>query len=485
MYQVNSLHISIILLLFFSIPAQAQDFSFEHNNRYSIESLKHNAAFIPNDNFYLQSSFSTFINSNNLSINSIFNKQQNQISTIINLLNDSNLNQLNLNSSINIDVFNLGFKLKSKYYFSFNSSMQFIQQLNLDKNIPGLIYLGNADTHYFGRHINIDFNHNELKILNQNRFSLAYRASDKLTIGAGVSIINALYRIKTHSSSFEVISKFNDSSIYEIQNKANIYIETNGFNRFNSVINPIDLLFLQKPSNLSAVFDLGGIFRLNQYFRFSASVKNIGKINWSNNHLIHHIRSNQIQFTGLQLPIQYNGFETIIRDSLFEWYDYDAYSSNLTSNEKLNTDFNLSIEFFANSNHVFQYLFNSSNSYYKIPPVHSLAYKFDFNHTIWGSISVSSNPINHWKPIYSMGLGIRLGPLQIQSSIYNVLAISQTESLFKLGANVGVSLVLGRQSDKDGDGVIDSKDKCPRRFGNSNNQGCPQFYKFKNHIILE
>lgn len=485
MYLVNSRCISLLLLFFFASKIQAQDFSFVYNNQNSIESIKHNSAFIPNDKFYFQSSVSSNFNSSNLSINRIFNKQENQINTVINLVNDTNIHQMNLNTSTCADVFIVGVRLNSKFYCGFNSNLQWFQKLNLDKNIPGLIYLGNSDTHYFGRLLNLNVNNNEFKIINQNRFSLAYHISDKLNIGCGVSVINALYRVKTQASSFEIQSKLNDSSIYEIQNKANIYVETNGFNSFNSVINPFDLLFLLKPSNLSAVFDLGGIFRLNQYLRFSASIKNIGNINWSNNHLLHHIRSEQISFTGLQLPLQYNGAESIIRDSLFEWYDYDVYDLQESTFEKLEIGLHLGVEFFANSNHIFQYLFSNSNQFYKIPSHHSLAYKFNFNNSLWGSFSISTNHLNKWNPTYSSGLGFRLGPIQIQTSIYNLSAFYQPNSLFRFGANIGATLVLGRQSDKDGDGIPDSKDKCPNRFGNTKNQGCPKFYKFKNHIILE
>ena len=484
MYQANSWFISILLFFLFTNKILAQDISFEYNNQNSIVSIKHNAAYFPKDNFYLQSSINSNLSSNNLSINAIFNNQENQISTVIKLLNDSNIKQMNFNMSSCLDVLTVGFRLNSKFYCGFNSNVQMNQQLNLDKNIPGLIFLGNSDTHYFDRPININLNNNQLRILNQNRVSIGYRYSDKFSFGFGISVINALYRIKTQSSSFELLSKLNDSSIYEIQNKANIHIETNGFNSFDSVMNPADLLLLRKPSNLSAVFDLGGIYRLNQYFRFSASIKNWGSINWSKNHLLHHIQSEQISFTGFQLPLQHNGTENLIGDSLFKWYDYNTYSDNESSSEKLNMGYHFAVEFFANPNHIFQYLYGNSYQFFNSNSIHSIAYKFNFYNSIFGSISVSTNPINKREPIVSSGLGLRLGPIQIQSSIYNVLAFNQINSPFQFGANIGIAMVLGRQSDKDGDGILDSKDKCPKRFGSSQNQGCPKFYKFKNHIIL-
>jgi hypothetical protein len=91
MYLVNSRCISLLLLFFFASKIQAQDFSFVYNNQNSIESIKHNSAFIPNDKFYFQSSVSSNFNSSNLSINRIFNKQENQINTVINLVNDTNI----------------------------------------------------------------------------------------------------------------------------------------------------------------------------------------------------------------------------------------------------------------------------------------------------------------------------------------------------------------------------------------------------------
>ena len=484
MYQVNSWCIALLVFILFSSKIHAQDISFEYNNQNSIESIKHNAAYFPKDHFHLKSSIHSNFSSTNLSIHSIFNNQENQIGTITSLINDSNLQQMNFNLSSSLNVLTVGFRLNSKLYCGFNSNIQLNQQLNLDKNIPGLIFLGNSDTHYFGRPININLNNNQLRILNQNRVSIGYRYSDKLSFGLGISAINALYRIKTQSSSFELLSTLNDSSIYEIQNKANIRIETNGFNSFNSIINPVDLLLLRKPSNLSAVFDLGGIFRFNQYLRFSASLKNLGSLNWSNNRLIHRIQSEQITFTGFQLPLQYNGAETPVKDSLFKWYDYNVLTANEPFSEKLNIGYHFSVEFFANPNHVFQYIYGNGYQIFNSNSIHSFAYKFNFNNFVFGSVSVSSNPLKKREPIFSGGLGFRFGPIQIQSSIYNFLAFNQINSPFQIGANIGIALVLGRQSDKDGDGILDSKDKCPNRFGSSKNQGCPKFYKFKNHIIL-
>jgi hypothetical protein len=80
---------------------------------------------------------------------------------------------------------------------------------------------------------------------------------------------------------------------------------------------------------------------------------------------------------------------------------------------------------------------------------------------------------------------VQFGPLQIYTNITNPLILTNPNSIFSMGVNSGVSVILGKQKDKDGDGIPNKLDKCPNEFGSTKNHGCPEFHKFKQNLIIQ
>jgi len=485
MYRRNKYCLLSILLfgLFSNLFSQFNEF--EYNNDQLTESTKINPAFIPKHRFYFQTSLNSQFFSNNLNINTIFNSKESQFEIVNKLINDSSIEKLNLNTNLNLDVFSIGFKFNKKLFLGLSSGIKFNQQINIDKNIIGLIYLGNGDSHYFQKPTRIDLNNNHLKVIHQNRLSVGYKISDKISVGLGISLINALYRIKTNYSYVDITTNFNDNSIYEIRSKSNVNIETNGFNSFNSIINPEDLILFRSPANLSTLIDFGTTVRLNKNFRLSACINNIGKINWSNNYINHSIESVDINYKGLNLPLPYNTPNNLLIDSLYEWFNYSAIPAENTLFESLPVGMVLGFEFLPSNHNSFLYLFSKNNQLFIQNTIHSVYYRFNLKNVIFGSLGVNFSKITNYTPTLISGVNVQFGPLQIYTNITNPLILTNPNSIFSMGVNSGVSVILGKQKDKDGDGIPNKLDKCPNEFGSTKNHGCPEFHKFKQNLIIQ
>jgi outer membrane protein OmpA-like peptidoglycan-associated protein len=74
---------------------------------------------------------------------------------------------------------------------------------------------------------------------------------------------------------------------------------------------------------------------------------------------------------------------------------------------------------------------------------------------------------------FQAGAGLRLGPLYVGSgSVLTALASDNSKGA-DVYAGLKIPVYQGRAKDKDGDGVIDKLDGCPREAGPIDNNGCP------------
>ena len=84
---------------------------------------------------------------------------------------------------------------------------------------------------------------------------------------------------------------------------------------------------------------------------------------------------------------------------------------------------------------------------------------------------------------FQAGAGLRLGPLYVGSgSVITALAGNESRGADAY-AGLKIPIYQGKARDKDGDGIIDKLDKCPKEAGPEENNGCPWGDKDQDGIL--
>ncbi|TNJ45786.1 OmpA family protein [Tamlana fucoidanivorans] len=103
---------------------------------------------------------------------------------------------------------------------------------------------------------------------------------------------------------------------------------------------------------------------------------------------------------------------------------------------------------------------------------------------IWNTVSLTPRYESKWfgfylpfsvieKSGFRIGAGLRAGPLYIGSGSVISAVLSDNNKEADVYAGLKISLFKNEAKDKDGDGVIDKDDECPKTLGPVENKGCP------------
>ncbi len=209
----------------------------------------------------------------------------------------------------------------------------------------------------------------------------------------------------------------------------------------------------------------------NYLVRVGAAVTDIGSINYNGE-------------TNFAANVKGNGYLTGkgLQDNVKNFDDFRSYAKQQgfaadTSRKstrlymptalKLTVDYNIGGDFYVNALYVANLADRQrfGNSYYN---QFSITPRYETN-MFCGSLPLSYNSLSG---TFKAGLGLRFSGFYIGSDDMLGLIASQ-----QYGANIYIGgfvpIGYSRNPDRDGDGVINSKDKCPNEWGPAENKGCP------------
>ena len=110
-------------------------------------------------------------------------------------------------------------------------------------------------------------------VFDEFSFGLAQDVDEKLTVGMRVKVLNGRFNVYTERGK---ASLFTDANSFDLQMKSDLLIHTSGIDSLSNQ-SASDLIF---PGNLGFGIDLGASYKLNPQFSFSASLIDLGYINW-------------------------------------------------------------------------------------------------------------------------------------------------------------------------------------------------------------
>ncbi len=179
-----------------------------------------------------------------------------------------------VNLAVYADLFRVGFRVSPKWYVMASSTVKQYNSTMIPKGLATVLVDGTAAL--LGSYSNTS-PQQELMSYLQTSLGAAYKLNDKLTFGARLKYINGLANITTETSSLIVEVDNN----YQMTITGNARVNTSGISTTNTGggYNLADNL----GNNFGWGIDLGATYKFMDKLTLSASINDLGAINWKNN----------------------------------------------------------------------------------------------------------------------------------------------------------------------------------------------------------
>jgi len=330
----------LLLLNFFLFAIALTTIGQHSQSLYYMERLPQvtsmNPAIQPVSNFYLGfpviSNVNLNIGNNTLSFDDVIFESE-EVGSKITFLHpsyniDNFLNKLNDNNDIftefSTNIFNIGFRAGDSY-FTLNVQEKSDIRMSYPKDLATILLKGNEDfkgkTAEFGNFSAFSSHYLE--------YSLGYsqEISDELTFGVNVKYLNGLGLLKSKDFDLGLYTSEEGDSLsltsdISLQGSAPVTVNTDSSNYIED-IESRDIEVSDLTSNPGFAFDFGATYEVMDDLQLSASVVDLGFINYNNTSAHNYTIKGQYSFTGVDVSDEFGNEESTdpmenLEDSLKE-----------------------------------------------------------------------------------------------------------------------------------------------------------------------
>ncbi len=429
-----------------------------------------------------------------MTLANFFNKEENADSTFRRIVKDPNLSFNNLGISTVIDPVFIGFAIK-KNYFSLGVQFNYDFMGSPPKDILGLM----QGTTFFQNLLNrqADLGNVDINSSAWLGYHVGYtrEITNKLSIGVRVKYLQGILNVNTEQSTLKLAS--NEDSLYikagfkvsiagiedlmknDFNLKQTIFSGIGRSGKADSTFNEMDYLyeFLLKRENVSGSgwgIDFGANYKFNQHVSVSASLIDLGYINWDKNYRNYNLDTKEFNYKGVDLKDlnQFDSLEkrfTELQDSIITKVFVPTETTNAYTTN-LNAKLYLGAQYALNYNNMFDFVFFNNFGSKKFNPALSLS----FTKKVWSilDLRISGAYYNNNFTNAGVGFSLNLGPFQTYLFSDNLIATIQYDEAKFINIRAGVNWNIGRNNDRDGDGIPNIKDKCWKDYGSVALNGC-------------
>jgi Outer membrane protein transport protein (OMPP1/FadL/TodX). len=415
-----------------------------------LQSNKTNPAFTPEENLVIglpNVHFQFFHTSG--TINDLLDTSPDTASNLdvgnwISLLQGNN----KLNANIELETFRIFYRV-GKLGLSLNHAAKFNTDFRYSDNYVRLLGEGNAqfagETIDFGPRIQQD-------IYNEFGLGLAYPINDKIKIGARVKYLSGIGNISTGDQSN--ISLFTDEDIYQISVDSDYELRTTEFINYTDT-SFFDLNYPENyglsdlfTSNNGFAFDLGIDWKVSDKLQISASIVDIGKINWKDN-ATSYTSNGKENFEGLVIDFPSilrgeiasfsNNIDTIDFNNLFNFEQNPVeYSSTIPAKLYLSAQYQINDRLRVGALYLGEFYLGEQQS----------AFGVNLDAKINKILSVGGSYSYRFESLDNLGLNVRLklGPVQVFAITDNVLGVIRPYSSANTNGRFGINCLFGKPS---------------------------------------
>ncbi|MEM9823846.1 MAG: DUF5723 family protein, partial [Bacteroidota bacterium] len=332
---------------------------------------------------------------------------------------------------------------------SLNHATKFNTDFRYSDNYVRLLGEGNAqfagEVIEFGPRIQQD-------AYNEFGLGLAYSINDKISVGARVKYLTGIGNISTGDNSS--IRLFTDDDIYQISIDSDYqlratdfinYTDTSFFDLSYPENYGLDELFT---SNNGFAFDLGIDWKVSDQLQVSASIIDVGKINWKENATAY-VSDGAESFEGVEIDFPSvlrgevasfsNNIDTIDFNNLFNFQQNPTeYSSTLPARMYLSAQYQVNERLRLGALYLAEFYLGEQNS----------AFALNADLRVNRLLSVGASYAYRYEALDNLGLNARLklGPIQLFAVTDNVFAAVRPYGTENTNARFGLNWLLGKTS---------------------------------------
>jgi len=481
--KTKNLLLGMILCVAVGATAQTNTFYFMDGvpTRHSM-----NPAFMPNTAWYWNIIFPSLYfegGTNVFALKDIFMKNDVEWVTFLHPSRDKNklykqiMCTTELGTRFKLDFINFGFRVKEKNYFTFDLGLRGDVSVYIPKDMFKLTFYGTPDEHGENKFNLKNFGVNAA-IYSELGLGYMRKISDKVNFGF------KLKGLVGFDGAFSKIKKMNLSaskSAWEMDWQGDAYA------MFPMTYNPSDTTFKFSddwkkwvtPKGFGAAIDLGVTYEPIKNLVISAAVTDLGFIHWNKpNDMVHFKGKNSFAFKGIEYKygddfaddFWSNVWDTLKNDLAGNW---EVNMGGKKVNQMLTANINVGIEYGVLDNKIsFGALSNTRINQTRV--IEELTLAVNFRPVDWFKTYFSYTFLDGKYNNIGWGVNLRMGPVNtylvldyiplnwIKYSDSNVSKVPIPYGTSRFNVQMGLTFNFGRDSsDKDKDGVRNSKDKCP------------------------
>ncbi len=364
-----------------------------------------------------------------------------------------------ISQQLGVPLLYVGYHIK-KSFFSLVVSEKAMANLSFDKNLITFLKDGNAS--FMGQ--NYDLGGLKLDAFQYSEFALGYSTSmmnNKLTIGMRAKVLFGKFAVQTEKMNLKVEtaadgSYINLNSDIKVNMSSPLSAEYDQDGYFSGMkdieFKPVD--YMADTGNKGFAFDFGAVYRLTPKILLSASLVDIGKINFSNN-LLNLTQAASYKWEGIDFS---KSIDTKADDYVKPSDLIETETNKLTDTFRpKNTDFsseafgmNIPAKIFLGGTYNISRNFNVGilDRYYKSANYSQNSITLSANALLGKFFSLTGSYSMIGKSNNNLGLGmaLRLGFIQIYLVNDNVLAIVDPAKVEIINMRFGLNLLFGRKN---------------------------------------
>ncbi len=326
-----------------------------------------------------------------------------------------------LSQEVNASIFSLGFRAKD-LYFTFDIQERVSTKVSFPKDFISILLKGNAD--FLGETADFSGFGVDLNWYREFGLGISSRISDQLTFGARGKLLFGMANLTTNRPAPDMglytdpttfNMKFHSNISLNISGPIDVIIENDTIKDidFKKDLDPLDILLNSK--NMGFGLDLGVEYRIQDLFTLSASVIDLGFIQWTQD-TYNFTQDGEFEFKGFDVSsgMTINGdwnFEDEaenLLDSIVDLFDIqnegNAYTTNLTPKIYLGGSVNITDQL--------NFGILSRSEIYGGKIRESLTFSANTLLAKFLSFSLSYSMMNNTYDNLGIGLGFKGGPLQ-------------------------------------------------------------------------
>lgn len=428
---------SIVLLL--NIQASAQyNLTMYQLNEVLPQSHFLNPAFTPKKELHIGIPVLSYTNvyvNNSFSLNDII-QRVNRDSLVIDYhgyardnLPSDNYTYINQEASL----LYVGFRIP-KSYISITISERVDLNFNYPKELLDIFLSGNAHPDYYGQ--NTEFTKLNVRGIAWMEYAAAYNRrflEDKLSLGLRLKYLNGLVSAASGNNILLALQTDIDSREVMIRTQ-DVVLNTAGIEALDGESSDVVQYGLNS-SNKGFGIDLGATYQLNEKINLTASVRDIGSINWKDSVINYNIRNQEYVFTGIDLTDTDNFMESL-EDTLSAIFEPEETHNSFKT--RLSTQFYVGGTYQITEKSHAGILFQGKTTGKRFGQSITFSYSRAVGKIMNGVINYS---LIDWKPVnIGIGLVFNFGFLQLYGITDNIIPIispnSGTNTSFQFGMNL-------------------------------------------------